>query len=169
VAAVRREEALGALAMLGVPAADVLFLDWPDAAPALPGGRLYRETLDRVGRWAAGFRPRGLLSPWRGEDHCDHEAAAHLAADLARILRPRPRAMDYLVWGWGQSDLPAALRRAEAWGLPCRDTVLRRRRALACHATQMSGLITDAASAFRVPAKLAALAARPMEIYLEYA
>jgi LmbE family N-acetylglucosaminyl deacetylase len=169
LAAARRAEALDALGVLGVPPADILFLDWPDAAPPPPGSPRYRAALDRLGGWAAGFRPRGLLSPWRGEDHCDHEAAARLAADLARTLRPPLKTLDYLVWGWAQRDLPPALGRATVWGLPCRDTTLLRRRALACHATQTSDLIDDARQSFRVPARLAALTARPMEIYLEHA
>jgi LmbE family N-acetylglucosaminyl deacetylase len=161
----RRREALCALSVLGVPAQDVRFMGWSDAHPFRPGQPDYARSLDAVADWAAAFGPRSLWSPWRGESHCDHVAAADLASDLAGRLSPAPVRMDYLVWGWTERRL--ARRAGPAWALECPGTTEARRRALACHRTQLGGVIVDAAASFQIPPRLAALTARPTEIYLE--
>jgi LmbE family N-acetylglucosaminyl deacetylase len=165
LARTRRREALSALAVLGVGAEDVCFLGWSDADPLAQGQPDYARTIDRLRAWAAGFAPASLWSPWRGERHCDHVAAADVARDLARRLDPRPVSMDYLVWGWTEAGLAGGP--GEAWALQCPDTTDIRRRALACHRTQVGGLIADARTSFQIPPRLAALTGRPTEIYLE--
>jgi LmbE family N-acetylglucosaminyl deacetylase len=165
LAKARRREAIKALDLLGVAKGDIRFLGWPDAKPHGAGDPGYAATLRRVTAWANSFTPRGLWSPWPGERHCDHAAAASLASDVARRLRFKPSGMDYLVWGWTQPGLGRA--RGPAWALDCPETIETRRRALACHRTQVTSLIADAQAGFRIPPRLAALTLRPTEIYLE--
>jgi LmbE family N-acetylglucosaminyl deacetylase len=166
LAAVRKLEALEALRILGVSSGDVCFLRWPDGAPSARDDPRCQATIDELTGWCAGLRPRSLWATWAGEPHCDHVAAARLADDLAQQLPSLPRRLDYLVWGWGRPEIsPGRLVRS----LVCPDTVARRRAALACHRTQMTGLISDTTDAFRIPPNLAALTDRPVEIYLEAA
>jgi len=165
LARTRSREALNALSALGVPAEDVCFLGWSDAAPFKPGQPDYVRTLERLAEWAAAFGPRSLWSPWRGERHCDHVAAADLAADLGCRLASTPVRMDYLVWGWTEACLAEDV--SPAWALHCPNTTSARQQALACHRTQFNGLIVDAETSFHIPPRLAALTARPTEIYLE--
>jgi LmbE family N-acetylglucosaminyl deacetylase len=167
LARARRGEALQALAVLGVPPEDVAFLGWPDGEPATPGSARHERSLAQLRIWTQTRAPRSLWATWKGEPHCDHEATAQLADALALRLPGRPRRLDYLVWGWTRADLPKA--HARAWWLNCPSTVALRRRALACHRTQTSGLIDDADEAFRLPPEVAALAERPGEIFLEAA
>jgi len=127
----------------------------------------YGQTLRRLRDWAKGFAPRSLWSPWPGERHCDHLAAANLAQALARRLAAPTVLMDYLVWGWSEAALAQAA--GPAWALDCPQTVGARRRALACHRTQTAQLITDADTGFQIPPRLAALTERPVEVYLERA
>ncbi len=165
LARARRQEALNALQVLGVGAEDVLFLGWPDASPFGLDSQAYRQSLATLTNWASSFRPRSLWSPWIGEKHCDHLAASQLAGDLAGRVCGAPVLMDYLVWGWKEPNLCSG---GEAvWALDCARNAGKRRRALACHRTQTSGLIADAQTAFQVPPELAALASRPVEIFLE--
>ena len=165
LAATRRGEALAALAVLGVGPEDCLFLDWSDASPLAHDDPAYARTLDRLAGWAAGFAPRSLWSSWREEAHCDHVAASELAADLVGRLPSITACMEFLVWGWKARR--ARFDGKAVWSLACADTVARRREALACHRTQMTDLIDDARTAFRIPPALAALTDRPVEIYLE--
>jgi LmbE family N-acetylglucosaminyl deacetylase len=161
---VRRAEAASALSILGVDAPDTRFLGWPDGAPWAQASHAFAATLAALVEWCEAFEPRSIWASWRHEPHADHVATALLADHLADALRWRPRRFDYLVWGWGDPDV------ADAQGvrsLPCPDTVERRRAALACHRTQTTDLIDDAASAFLMPANLAGLTDRPAEIYLE--
>ncbi len=165
LAATRRREGLQALATLGVPARDVRFLRWADGAPVAPGAPAYERTLAELLAWSRGRPPRSLWATWREEPHGDHAAAAGLADALADRLPVRPRRLDYLVWGWTRPGLIQAT--ARCWALECASEAPRRRRALARHRTQLSGLIADADEAFRLPPAVAALAARRTEIFLE--
>jgi LmbE family N-acetylglucosaminyl deacetylase len=167
LARARRWEAIDALALLGVPSRDIWFMDWPDANPLQAQDARYARSLARLAQWARGFSPRSLWTPWPGERHCDHAAAARVAVDLTKRLEVRPIGMDYLVWGWTESGLAQAPEKV--WALDCPQTVDTRRRALACHRTQTANLITDARTHFQIPPKLAALTERPTEVYLERA
>jgi LmbE family N-acetylglucosaminyl deacetylase len=161
----RRLEALRALSLLGVPRRRVCFLGWRDAQPFKAQGRRYRQSLAQLVQWAARCGLRSVWAPWRGERHCDHVAAAGLADDLACSLVRPPVRMDYLVWGWFERRL--AREAPRAWKLDCPGSMDVRRRALACHRTQIEGLIADAATSFQIPPALAALTQRPVEIYLK--
>jgi len=169
LAGARREEALAALAILGVGPDDVLFLDWPDAAPFAPGARPYQQALDALVDWMGPKGARSVWAPWIGESHCDHVAAAQLARRLVRRLPPPVTAMSYLVWGWTEPRLGRVAKRATVRTLRCVRTVQRRRDALSQHRTQMTSLIDDAPEAFRIPPELAALTERPVEVYLRAA
>jgi LmbE family N-acetylglucosaminyl deacetylase len=169
LAQARRQEALAALAALGVSPAQVKFLDWPDAAPFDPAGPEYGASLAELALWFEAFAPRSLWAPWRGEAHCDHEAASALADDLQRSHAPCLRRLDYLVWGWAEETLVRSHGATRVLRLPCAASTPQRRRALACHRTQRTDLIRDAEAAFLIPETVAALVDRPSEIFLEHA
>ncbi len=168
IATTRRREAIEALDILGVPAGDVRFLDWPDAAPRARGSMPYESTVTEMLDWMEEFGAASLWSPWGGEAHCDHIAASQLARDLASRWGNAPpiAEMSYLVWGWAEAGLIEAARLQRIWALPCRQTVPLRRRALARHRTQMTDIIDDADRGFTIPARLAAVTDRALEIYL---
>ncbi len=166
LAAVRRDEALEALAVLGVPSGDVRFLGWPDASPYAAGSRDHDQTLTGMLAWMSTFRPRGLWAPWEEESHCDHLAAACVARDLADRSDGALILMSYLVWAWTLPDLAAMADDRQIWGIRCPATVVARQQALACHRTQTTPLIDDAQQAFLVAPELAAITRRPVEIHL---
>ncbi len=167
LAAQRRREALNALAILGVPADDVLFLNWPDAKPYAPGDVAYDLSLQTLTAWTQSFRPRSVWAPMEGEAHCDHQAALGLAHALADRLSQPCVVMEFIVWGWSDIEIAARHGAARIWALDCASHVGRRRRALAQHATQMGQVISGAKASFVIPSELAALTDRPTELFLE--
>jgi LmbE family N-acetylglucosaminyl deacetylase len=168
LASVRRREALRALAVLGVKPQDVLFLDWPDAAPHPPHSQPFKRSVETVFRWRGGSPPRSVLAPYKNEGHCDHQAAWALAGALSRLwTSPPPARFEYLVWGWSDPGIGEILSGRTLWRLACAHQVARRRRALACHATQHGKLIDDARQSFALPETLTALADCASEFYLE--
>ena len=166
IAEVRGAEASAALAILGVPENDILFLGWRDARPFTIGSPEFEDTVARLAHWTAADPPGSLWSTWRGEAHCDHLAAADVAHRLLDVLSPRPAAFSYLVWGWAEEALE---QQVNLRSLECRDTIDARRRALACHVTQTTTLIDDASDGFVIPPSIRALADRPSEMFLELA
>ncbi len=167
LAAQRRREALNALAILGVPAMDTLFLDWPDGQPHAADEAAYDRTLRDLAAWARSFEPNSLWAPLAEESHCDHQAALALAMALRDGLAAPCALIEYIVWGWKDPDLAARHQADRVLALDCAGYIDRRRKALAQHATQLGALIGDATTAFALPPELAALTHRPIEIYLE--
>ena len=102
-------------------------------------GRVSRPSTRRLVDCIGSFGCTTILAPWRHDPHCDHTAAACLAADVARIAGIRHVA--YPVWG-GRSPLtrrsPSARRRAGAWHVA--PYLAAKRRAIAAHASQHGGL-----------------------------
>lgn len=163
LAATRRSEALASLRLLGVPPSDVYWLDWPDAKPHAPSSRAFASSRDRIQRLCRATGIRAIACTWSGEPHCDH-VAAH---DLARtVCGSSIRLYEYLVWGWTRSDLPEQLAGRDLVSIDVRDTKVRRKRALARHRTQLTGMICDAATSFRLAPQMGALTERGMEILI---
>ncbi len=164
LAGVRAEEAIAALAELGVPPEDVLFLGWPDAKPFPVGSSEYADAVLALKRWTADRPVASIWSSWSGEAHCDHLAAAGLAEAFRNASDPKPAAFAYVVWGWKEAALDDV---AAPRSLFCPATVNARAKALARHASQTTDLIADAAKGFRLPREVAAVTARTSELYLE--
>lgn len=163
LASTRRQEALTSLRALGVPPCDVMWLSWPDAQPHLVTGPEYGITRDRLARLCRAAHIRAIATTWSGEPHCDHVAAF----ELAKAVSGRGIALfQYLVWGWTSADLQQQLAGRRLMSIDVRASGTRRKRALACHRTQMTGTIADAAEAFRLPPSMARLAERPTEILI---
>lgn len=162
----RQTEAIAALSDLGVPTDDVLFLGWRDAAPFPPSSVERTDTVPELGRWASFNPPTSVWSSWSGEGHCDHLAAAQVAASLRDALDPRPAGFAFLVWGWLAETLDAA---ANPRSLACPATVEARTLALSRHRSQTTDMISDAAEAFTLSAEVKAITTRTSEIYLELA
>lgn len=159
--ALRREEGLAACSMLGVAAADVTFLDFPD-------GHLHEHVegaAASVRRIISERRPAELFVTGPTDPHRDHRAASRVVAAARRGVDPRVR--EYPIWQWnhwpwvrwsdvGRDDrgrlTPGIWRRSLAllpqwrrydWSVPIGDLEPTKRAALACHASQMARLGGD--------------------------
>jgi LmbE family N-acetylglucosaminyl deacetylase len=166
IARTRRREARRALRALGHPGDRVTFLGWPDSKPHAPDSPDFK----RSGAFLIGLCRRGQLgtvvTPWRGEDHCDHLAAFQLAEYVVRRAHGRIALLEYLVWGWKRPRLSHEVRDFGVVTLDAANFRRRRRTALSRHRTQISPLIQDAREAFRLPSDMVALAVRDPTILL---
>jgi len=159
----RAREARAAVRGLGADQCEIDFLRWPDGEPHSRDSARFEQTVRRLERWVSGWGLSSIWATWAREPHADHRAAAAVADALAQRLSPKPARMSYLVWGW---QLPELAEAPSASRLACAAAIGRRRRALACHRTQTSGLVHDAAEGFCIPPELAALTDEPDEYYL---
>lgn len=163
VARARAEEGRHALRRLGV-AHPPIPLGWPDADPHPPGSPAFERSVRAL---VALCRRRGIRMvavTWRGEPHCDHEAAAQLAIAVARRLRCV--LYEYMVWGWTLPDLDTHLRGYRSTAVDVARGRPRQRHAIACHRSQTGTRISGARDAFRLPRAMIALAARPRLVLL---
>lgn len=130
----RQAELRGACAILA-PRARVTWLGHPDCAA--PDDEATARAL------AGMFAPDALvLASWQGDPHVDHEQVARLARRVAS-LRPDTALAYYPIWG-RFTDRTAPTTRIVA----SRSAKDAKRRALACHRTQMTGLIDDDPTGF---------------------
>jgi LmbE family N-acetylglucosaminyl deacetylase len=161
---VREAEAVRATAMLGLASENLHFLHQPDTK--LPGaGPAFDDLTERIAaigrRHECGF----VAGPWAGDPHCDHEAAARLASEVA--AKTGWPLCSYPVWGWLRNgaeifDEP----RAGGWRLDISAHQAAKQRAIAAHVSQYGGLITDSPKGFRLPEALLDVFRQPFEIFI---
>lgn len=155
LAALRRDEARRAAAILGVAAGSLTHLDLPDAAVP-QAGPAFDAAVGRIASVVEEARAPMLLVSWGHDPHCDHEAAEAMARAVRR------RVPDLSVWSypiWGRHLDPATpidARPPEGYRIDVAPWLEQKHRAIAAHASQMTELIADDPDGFHfTPAQLA--------------
>lgn len=177
LAALRQEETRAAVAELGLdPDRDLDFLGLPDTA--LPSSGPGRDAaVNHLLRLAERDGcPAAVLTTWGHDPHTDHKAARAIGAAVARALPSRPRFFAYPVWGWAFArpipgfptpEEPILSEPLRGVRLATDRHLAAKRRAVAAHRSQTTGLIADDPDGFRLPPEALALAFRPFEVFLE--
>ncbi|MBI3885053.1 MAG: PIG-L family deacetylase [Opitutae bacterium] len=165
-ATLRRAEALAALQLLGVPPERVYHFDVPD-------GSLNKLSaagqLGLVGQLVALIRATGateIFAPYRDGGSSEHTAVQALAAAAGRACG-RATLLEYPVWAWWN---PFRLRSRLAFAstnyrLRLGADLALKRRALACHRTQLEPQPPETAPA--LPPILARLCCTPREFFFQ--
>jgi LmbE family N-acetylglucosaminyl deacetylase len=159
----REEETIAAAACLGLPATRIAFLRHPDTAAPATGPR-FAVAVEQVVALIRQHGCRSILASWQHDPHCDHEAAALIAAAAARAAAIPHFA--YPVWARTlppdtEIGAPTAVRLDVA---PWQDA---KRRAIRAHRSQWAGLITDDPAGFQMPPDFIALFDTPEELFLQ--
>ncbi len=157
---IRLHEARDAVARLGLPPEDLVFLDYPDTALPMTG-----SVTTRVLDLARTRHCSSILGPWLHDPHCDHEAAAIIARNVAEVIHGR--LLFYPVWGRllpPDKELP--VNKIVGWKLEIAAHVAAKQSAIAAHASQYSDLIDDSPQGFRLPHELLALFEQPYEVFI---
>jgi LmbE family N-acetylglucosaminyl deacetylase len=162
LAAVREDELRLAAAALGLHAGRVHCLGAPDAAVPQTGAG-FVALVDAVADLAARYGVTGIFATAPDDPHCDHEATAAIATHAAG--RTGARLTYYPVWSWLLPD-DRPLPEPRGWRLDIAAELPAKRLAIAAHASQHGGLITDAPDAFRLPAALLKVFDEPYEVFL---
>jgi LmbE family N-acetylglucosaminyl deacetylase len=163
--ALREEETIAAAACLGLLAERVVFLRYPDtAAPKL--GPAFAEAVSVVATLVRRYGCRSLITTWRHDPHCDHEAASLIGAAAAAQVGVTHR--DFPVWG---RTLPPDMEVGPASGVRLDVSGWRaaKRRAIRSHRSQWAGVITDDPAGFQMQPSFMALFDTPYELFLDAA
>jgi len=149
LAALRAAEVIHAAGILGLPVDRLMFLHERDTH-APHSGPAFDSVVRRMTALVQAFGCSVILAPWRHDPHCDHEAAAMIGRETARITGIRQLA--YPIWGW---LLPKVVAVEEAtvrgWRLDVTSHLPIKWRAIAAHSSQHSGLIVDDPTGFELP------------------
>lgn len=161
----REAETCGATSELGLSPDRLIFLGYRDTAAPNEGPALH-EAASRLADLLQTAGCTTLLAPWRHDPHCDHEAAASIAAAASRIVPLRQLA--YPVWSLTlapETMLPgdpiSGFRIDIARHLPAK------RAAIHAHASQYAGLITDDPGGFQMQPGFIDMFLQPTEIFIE--
>ncbi len=161
--ALREAETLQAASCLGLPAERVIFLRHPDTAAPSEGPALAAAAA-AVTDLARRHGCRSVLAPWHHDPHCDHEAAARIAALVAAQAKIPHWA--YPVWG---RTLPPETPVEDTSGvrLAVAPWQAVKRRAVRCHRSQWDGVITDDPAGFQMSPEFMALFDTPYDLFLQ--
>jgi LmbE family N-acetylglucosaminyl deacetylase len=162
---VREEEALEAVALLGLPSSRTVFMGCPDTAAPARG-----PALAQMAAWLAEIiaanRCGTVVASWEHDPHCDHLAAARIARVACRMTGARLLA--YPVWG---RILPPSRMIAQnavrGFRLDVRRHLGCKRAAIMAHRSQYAGLIDDDPGGFQLEAGFVEQFLTGEEVFLE--
>lgn len=165
LAALRALETQAAMAALGLQKDHVGFIGLPDGrAPSR--GRRFRASVNSLVSYARARNIGTVCTTWRGDPHHDHRAAYRFGAAVARALGAT--LLSYPVWGWTLPPdvwVPAAPQGGARVDIAA--FVPAKQRAISCYRSQMTGMIADDPSGFRLSPEFLANFSQPFEVFLK--
>lgn len=169
LAALRQQEALTALSILGVEAADVTFLRLKDGSVPINTTPGFDTAIALVRDYLISFTPATILLPWRRDPHADHRASWELVCTAIADLHISPRLLEYPIWDWDPNQRGDALDAdaITAWRLDISTVLQQKLQAITAHRSQITDLIDDDPQGFRLTPEMLAHFAHPWELYLE--
>lgn len=169
LAALRQQEALTALSILGVEAENVTFLRLKDGSVPINCASEFDTAIALVRDYLTSFTPVTIFLPWRHDPHADHRASWELVCTAIADLHISPRLLEYPIWDWDSSqrgDAPDP-DGVKAWRLDISTVLPQKLQAIAAHRSQTTDLIDDDPQGFRLTSEMLAHFAHPWELYLE--
>jgi LmbE family N-acetylglucosaminyl deacetylase len=161
----REQEARDATAALGLPAERLVFLRYPDSAAPTAGPELQRAAAE-VTELVHSADCHNIAVSWGLDPHCDHAAAASIAA--AACAQTGARLLAYPIWAW---TLPPEhkfpISDIRGFRLDIGACVENKRTAIMAHGSQYAGIITDDPDGFQLPEDFIDRFLTRAEVYLE--
>jgi LmbE family N-acetylglucosaminyl deacetylase len=144
----REQEALVAVALLGLPPSRIVFMRCPDTAAPARGPAL-QQIAAQLAEIAVANRCGTIVTSWQHDPHCDHLAASRIAEAACRMTGARLLA--YPVWGRIlPPDRVIAQRAVRGFRLDVRPHLQTKRAAILAHRSQYAGLIDDDPHGFQL-------------------
>lgn len=166
----REKEAAEALRVLGVGAAGIRYLRYQDRSVPHEGSENFALAVNTFAEILRRDQPHTVLLPWRRDPHPDHFAANQIVTAARRRVTTKPGMIEYPVWLWESAegeDAPAAADGVRALRLDISPALAQKQLAIAAHRSQVSDLIADDPTGFRLTPELLRHFARGWEIYFE--
>jgi LmbE family N-acetylglucosaminyl deacetylase len=158
--AVRAAEATEAVRHLGLSEDSLVFLAQQDTR-APHAGPAFDAVVDQLKRLMALRQCTTIFAPWIGDPHCDHHAAALMAAATGA------RQVAFPVWGWTlAADAQVPWPVLTGYRLDITPHRVAKQRAIQAHRSQYGGLIQDDPQGFSLPADLLSSFAGSTESFL---
>ncbi|MBD1843502.1 PIG-L family deacetylase [Cyanobacteria bacterium FACHB-63] len=135
----RRQEAIAALNLLGVPGSDIHFLNYPDGKLQNLSASDRQDLLTQLQQLLEQYEAEEVYAPHAKDGHCDHEAAFQLA--YTATVSSRIQLFQYPIWlFWRRSFLLQLKWRdlAGAYRLNIGSVSSKKQRAIRIYQSQLS-------------------------------
>jgi LmbE family N-acetylglucosaminyl deacetylase len=163
----REAETLEALKILGVEKQNARFLRFKDRSlPANENAENWRAAVTACREFFCETKIETIFVPWRRDPHPDHSAAWQIVQTAIDGFAAKPRVLEYPIWLW-ESDADAPLKtEAKAFRLDISNARERKQNAIQAHRSQITDLIDDDSTGFRLSLEILQHFAGSEEIYL---
>lgn len=168
ISALRREEAMNAMACLGVERTAVHFLNEPDGTLKTIAPERREDLVLRLAYLLRAIVPGEIFLPCNPDGSSEHDAAFGFVMDAMDRAHLQPDIWQYPVWSWWNPVL--LLRRwlaaKDCRRLPLEDYRQHKRQAILCYQSQIAPLAPDTAAA--LPADLVDIFLTDTEFFFRY-
>lgn len=165
----RESEALHALQILQVPAANASFMRLKDRSVPTVNSLDFEEAVNKLAQKLRAIQPQTVLVTWEKDPHPDHRASWEILNKAVNQLTQKPRILQYLIWIWElgeQADVPN--QQHLKWFYTNIDTVAEiKKNAVAAHVSQVSRLIDDDPDGFILSPEILTHFAYADELFIE--
>ena len=167
--AIRSQETLAALEILGVTPPDITFLQLKDGAVPTVTSPSFITAKTRCRNYLQATLPDTIFLPWRHDPHADHRASWQLIQAAILSLGIAPQIIEYPIWDWDrhQQRQGADLSRIAGWRLDISAVLAQKTQAIALYRSQLGQLIDDDPEGFCLSPEMLANFTRPWEVYFE--
>jgi LmbE family N-acetylglucosaminyl deacetylase len=168
ISALRRQEALNALACLGVERTAVHFLNEPDGTLMKIRAERREALVLRLAYLLRGIGPGEIFLPCNPDGSSEHDAAFGFVMDAVDRAHLQPEIWQYPVWSWWN---PVLLLRRWLASKDCRRQPLEdyrqhKRQAIQCYQSQIAPLAPDTIAA--LPTDLVDIFLADTEFFFRY-
>ncbi len=151
LANIRRGEALSALKILGVPAADVYFLNKADGMLHRLNEGERQHAVKQLTTILNHYQPGEVYVPHRRDSHKDHQATYHLVMQAVTQAKLTVDVLQYHIWLFWSTLMFISLKLddiAAAYNCPIASVQIKKREAMACYVSQAGALPPGFANGF---------------------
>ncbi len=168
IAALRREEAMNAMACLGVERTAVHFLNEPDGTLKIISAESREALVLRLAYLLRAIAPGEIFLPCNPDGSSEHDAAFGFVMDAMDRASLQPDIWQYPVWSWWNPVL--LLRRwlasKDCRRLPLEDYRQHKQQAIRCYQSQIAPLAPDTVAA--LPTDLVDIFLADTEFFFRY-
>jgi N-acetylglucosamine malate deacetylase 1 len=143
LAKVRQQEALDALAILGVPASEVIFWDYPDGQLRQISADQRAELITSVTQVLSSYDQAEVYVPHAYDRHDDHEVTYEIVRSAIEQLGRPHSIYQYPIWIFWKAPLLVRLsiKQLQGWRrLNIQSVLAQKQTAMAAHQSQMATL-----------------------------
>lgn len=163
----RQTETLEAMEILGVSSTSVSFWQFPDGKVPAAGLSGFEEAVCHCQNYLASQSPiKTIMVPWRYDPHADHRATWQI---VQTAVSNSERLLEYPIWDWDTAQrrgIPTDLV-LKPWRLDIQAVVALKQQAIGAYRSQISDLIDDDPTGFRLSAEMLQHFKVPWEVYIE--